>query len=148
MKIPIKAGSVIEAQEVCEPIINYTVSSFDGNIIVMNDGTRFNIRGREMVISKYYDPQWIVSVDGIEIDENPTFYKDNESPMENTLDKRNEWFNGETVYFPSFDSSELYGVWDYHSENQAVTNLINIGVAFKTKERAIKCAKCMLNMEH
>jgi len=61
--------------------------------------------------------------------------------------KERDWINGELVYYPYFESEDLYDKWCYHKENKAVTNLVKIGMAFKTKELAIKCAKSMLNMQ-
>lgn len=53
------------------------------------------------------------------------------------------WYNGDTVYFPSFDAPDLYDQWDYHEENEGVQNLVKRKLAFKTKDEAVKAAEKM-----
>ena len=55
-----------------------------------------------------------------------------------------EWTNGEQLFYPCFDNPEPYAQWSYHPENQGVTNLIDRGLAFKTKEEAINVAIGMI----
>ena len=49
--------------------------------------------------------------------------------------------DGDTVYFPSFQCSDLYDYNTYYNENEYDKEMLKNGLYFKTKEEATECAK-------
>ena len=49
--------------------------------------------------------------------------------------------DGDTVYFPSFQCSDLYDYTTYDSENEYDKEMLKSGLYFRTHEEATECAK-------
>lgn len=49
--------------------------------------------------------------------------------------------DSDTVYFPSFQCSDLYDYKTYYSDDEYDKEMLKNGLYFKTKEEAVECAK-------
>lgn len=53
--------------------------------------------------------------------------------------------DGDTVYFPSFQCSDLYDYTTYYSDDEYDKEMLKNGLYFRTREEATECAKKIVN---